>query len=101
MVYDKLNEWSTVNQVKVIKTDLPFRVGTGELDDLCFDEDANKKLTLSRLGVFRLLNTITKQYPDTDICISREEMKKAINPNSASNVRRKSFGTNNIKHTDQ
>lgn len=29
-------EWCFKNNINIIKTDLPFRLGTGELDEMCF-----------------------------------------------------------------
>lgn len=60
---NQLATWSTVNGVKVIKTNLQFRLGTGEVDRLCFysNKDDNQGNFLNRFGVIRLLNVINQQ----------------------------------------
>lgn len=39
---DQLMNWSSTNGVSLIKTDLPFRLGTGEADDMCYDLNKDK-----------------------------------------------------------
>ena len=39
---EKLNQWSQVNGIKVIKTNLNFKLGTGETDEMCY-ETINEK----------------------------------------------------------
>ena len=74
-------EWCFKNNINIIKTDLPFRLGTGELDEMCFttNEDTSD-VTLNRFGVLRLLNTISKQYPDINLCSDAKELKLDQNP---------------------
>ena len=55
----KLIEWCAKNSVTVVKTELSFRLGTGEMDVNCFD-DGTTETTLSRIGTIRLLEAIDK-----------------------------------------
>ena len=72
---ERLHEWSNVNGVQVIKTNMSFRLGTGEVDQMCFNqEEEQSHMVLNRYGAIRLLDTIAKQYPDLNICISRKEL---------------------------
>ena len=74
----KLIEWSYNNNIHIVKTDLPFKVGTGEIDDMCigYCEQTKGHNILNRYGVIRLLDTIIKQYPDLDICLTKNELLK-------------------------
>ena len=73
-------EWSYNNSIQIIETDLPFKVGTGEIDEMCIDFcEQTKEYILNRYGVVRLLDTITKQYPELDICHTRNELLKTEN----------------------
>ena len=59
---EKLKQWTNVNGIKVINTNLNFRIGTGEVDDLCYNvEGENPHSVLNRYGVLRLLSVINKQ----------------------------------------
>lgn len=55
---NKLKVWAESNGISLIKTNLNFRLGTGEVNEMCFKEDG---VFLNRLGVIRLLATISKQ----------------------------------------
>jgi len=68
---EQLMDWSHSNGVSIIKTDLPFRLGTGDLDELCFDVQDGEEFSgvlLNRLGAIRLLSTIKKQCPHFKLC---------------------------------
>ena len=59
---DKLKDWCNVNGIKLVKTNLNFMLGTGEVDEMCFDVDSEKAgVSLNRCGVQRLLTVISKQ----------------------------------------
>ena len=59
---EKLMEWCSVNGVMFIKTNLSFRLGTGDIDELCYDYEENiLDVNLNRYGVLRLLEVINKQ----------------------------------------
>ena len=55
--------WSANNGISIIKTNLQFRLGTGEVDHMCFNENSENDNYLNRFGVIRLLNVISKQCP--------------------------------------
>ena len=58
-----LINWSTNNGVSVIKSNLKFRLSTGEVDNLCFNTSIieQEENYLNRYGVIRLLDAINKQ----------------------------------------
>ena len=59
---NQLATWSTNNGATVIKTNLQYRLGTGEVDQMCFHKDIeNNGNFLNRYGVIRLLNIIAQQ----------------------------------------
>ena len=59
---EKLNQWSLVNGVKVMKMNLSFMLGTGEIDEMCFESENEKAgMILNRYGALRLLSVIHKQ----------------------------------------
>ncbi len=58
---EHLTRWAELNGVKVIKTSTCHTLGTGEVDDLCFEKENKANTILSRLGIIRLLTTI-KRY---------------------------------------
>ena len=55
----KIIDWGAKNSVTIVKTELSFRLGTGEMDVNCFDDDTTVT-TLSRIGTIRLLEAIDK-----------------------------------------
>ena len=59
---NKLGEWSNVNGIKLIKTNLNFKLGTGEIDELCFNTECEENnVNMNRYGTQRLLSAISKQ----------------------------------------
>ena len=59
---NKLNEWSSVNGIKVIKMNLSFKLGTGEIYEMCFKSENEKSgMILNRFGALRLLSVMHKQ----------------------------------------
>ena len=59
-----LAAWCANNGVSLIKTNLQFRLGTFEVDNMCYQmNQENQGNFLNRFGVIRLLNIIAKQCP--------------------------------------
>ena len=58
-----LINWSETNGISVIKSNLKFRLGTGEVDSLCFNSGIieQEENLLNRYGVIRLLDAIQNQ----------------------------------------
>lgn len=57
-----LSEWSLENGVSVIKCQLSFKLGTGEVDNLCYHTDhEHSGIFLNRYGVIRLMSILSKQ----------------------------------------
>lgn len=51
---EHLNDWGERNEISVLKTDLAFNLGTGEVDDMWYTLDKNlSKYVLNRYGVTR------------------------------------------------
>ena len=62
MYNEKLKDWCSVNGVNFIKMNQSFRLGTGDIDELCYDyEDNVSPVYFNRYGALRLLNVINKQ----------------------------------------
>ena len=62
MYNEKLLNWCSVNGVNFIKTNLSFRLGTGDIDEICYNSGGNdSEDNLNRYGVLRLLKIINKQ----------------------------------------
>ena len=58
---EKLQQWTTANGVELIKTNINFKLGSGEIDEICYDVNVATCPTLNRYGVVRLLKTINKK----------------------------------------
>ena len=62
MYNEKLKDWCSVNGVNCIKVNLSFRLGTGDIDEMCYNrEDSVSPLDFNRYGALRLLTVINKQ----------------------------------------
>ena len=58
---EQLENWCKENGVILIKTFLAFKLGTGEVDNSCYDvSEEYSGVFLNRVGVIRLLSTIAK-----------------------------------------
>ena len=54
-----------------------FKLGTGDLDELCFNmENGIEPYTLNRLGAIRLLDTIDKQCPGFQLYCNWKNVKR-------------------------
>ena len=79
---EKLNQWSHVNGIKVIKTNLKFKLGTGEIDEMCYETENNEdKIRLNRYGALRLLSIIHKMCD----CLGTKEKNQANNNDTTYN----------------
>ena len=93
---NQLMEWSSNNGVSVIKTDPSFRLGTGDVDEMCYDVDGDLSgILLNRLGTIRLLTTIKNQCPYFSLCDNWNTMKrnydKILTNNDRNNITSKNF----------
>ena len=59
----KLTDWSEHNGVKIINTNLQFRLATSDIDQMCYQTMKDSEDYLNRLGTIRLLNVISSQCP--------------------------------------
>ena len=73
---EHLLEWGESNGITILKTTQNFRFSTGEYDDMCFDDD-NGCSILNRLGVVRLLDTISTQCSEFKLCKNWNKAKKS------------------------
>ena len=85
---DHLVTWSKANGIPVIDTVPIFTLGTGELDDLCFDKGTDSNFWLNRLGAIKLLTTINRQCPQLKLCDNWEIKRKAHTSTIQANERR-------------
>ena len=61
---NQLPAWGESNGIKVIKTNLQYRLGTGDIDQMCYDgTQMIEGKFLNRFGIIRLLNIIASQCP--------------------------------------
>ena len=76
---EHLEKWCEKNGVTIIKTVSTFRLGTGDLDDLCFETAKdNVSMIFNRLGVIKLLGTIKKQCADFHLCSDWNNVKRKL-----------------------
>ena len=92
--------WSANNGVSIIKTNLQFRLGTGEVDHMCFNENSENDNYLNRFGVIRLLNVISKQCSWFKLHENWESIMSQSMPTSSYNQRNINLNENNPKKTD-
>ncbi|KAK4294401.1 hypothetical protein Pmani_032972 [Petrolisthes manimaculis] len=85
-------KWAETNGIPVIDTVPTFTLGTGELDDLCFDKKTGLHSTLNRLGVIKLLGTINKQCPQFKLCPNWEEVRRDTRTYTAQTGERRGTG---------
>ena len=58
---EKLHQWSAANGIKSLKTNIYFKWGTDDVDNVCYDVHNMSEATLNRYGVIRLISAINKQ----------------------------------------
>ena len=80
---ENLVEWGKQNGVSVVKTAPVLTLGSGETDDMCFEED-NQIQLLNRLGIIKLLSTIDKQC--NGFTLSKNWQKTKKNSGSLFNI---------------
>ena len=73
---EQLLKRGKANGLTILKTVPNFKLSTGELDDLCFEDDANSA-ALSRIGIIRLLDTVVNQRPEFILCKTWKQVKKS------------------------
>lgn len=70
---EHLNKWGESNNINIIKTALGFKLGTGEVDDSCYEFTRQScGCILNRHGVVRLLKCFNKQYPAFKLSLKRD-----------------------------
>ena len=58
---EQLEEWCKENGINLVKSFLAFKLGNGEVDEICYDVgEENSGVFLNRFGAIRLLSTIDK-----------------------------------------
>ena len=77
----KLNKWGESNGISIIETNLNFRLGTGEVNEMCFREDG---IFLNRLGVIRLLTTISKKLDYFKLAKNWKDITRNYGPSKLS-----------------
>ena len=74
---NKLDKWSESNGISIIKTNLEFRLGTGEVNELCFREDG---IFLNRFGIVRLLTTLSKKCDFFELAKNWKDISRSHGP---------------------
>ena len=84
----KLEKWSDTNGVVFVKTNEYFKLGTGEIDLLCYENaDELDYDILSRVGAIRILDAISSKSEGKFVC------------NNWRVIKQKSFGGSNSRKT--
>ncbi|MEL6988692.1 MAG: SGNH/GDSL hydrolase family protein, partial [Bacteroidota bacterium] len=92
-----LGDWSSVNGINIIDCDSAFRLGNGEIDDMCYDFDFNNEgVFLNRFGVKRFLSSLVLKCNDFTLCDEWNVIKRT---HDASNVR-SMFRSKNQRNRD-
>ena len=74
---DALSDYCSTNNIRIINCNLPFKIATGELDEMCFNINKdNNCCILNRLGAIRLLDCIAKKCQDFKLCDNWTEVKR-------------------------
>lgn len=71
-----LFKWGEANGIGIVKTTPDFTLGTGNVDELCFEDEENKPILLNRIGVIRMLESIEKQCPGFYLSKDWKNIKK-------------------------
>ena len=75
---DEIEKWGEVNTIPIINTDPSFKLGTGEIDESCFQMSAPYGASLNRLGAVRLLKAIGKQCDKLRDCVNWNNLQKRL-----------------------
>ena len=93
---EHLLKWGKANGVSIIETVSSFSLGTGEVDDLCFDLKQDSNSLLNRLGVIKLMDIIRKQCPMFNMCSNWDHVKRNLNNINPENINTNNRSNNNI-----
>lgn len=85
---NKLLNWCSENGTVYIRTEHYFKLGMGDVDSNCYENDNRPYDNLSRIGAVRLLDAIVCSSQDNLVVDNWKEVKQ--NPHRSDNVRRKS-----------
>ena len=76
---EQLLEWGETNGVNIVKTAPEFTLGTGNVDEWCFDKEDKKPCILNRLGVIKLLSVLQKQCSGFHLCKNWSSIQRQPN----------------------
>lgn len=77
---EHLLKWGETKGVEIIKSELAFRLGTGEIEELCFDQLEDDLVSfLNRLGVIKLLDTIGNQCTEVELRVDWNTLRRNFN----------------------
>lgn len=93
---EHLLKWGKANGVNIIETVSSFSLGTGEVDDLCFDLKQDSNSLLNRLGVIKLMDIIRKQCPMFNMCSNWDHVKRNLSNINPENINKNNRSNNNI-----
>lgn len=73
---EQIKKWSEINEIAIINPDLHFKLGTGEVDESCFQVHYQKNYALlNRSGAVRLLKSIGKECDKFSVCVNWEKLQ--------------------------
>ena len=98
---EQLTKWCETNGIKIIETVPTFKLGTGELDELCFDIKNDSYSALNRLGAIKLLGVIKRQCPEFQLCTNWEQVKITRNTYHAQRREKRSTEADNPTPTSR
>ena len=65
---EQLHESGEANGINIMKTAPEFTLGTGTVDEWCFDMEDKKPCILDRMGVIKPLSALEKQCSGFHLC---------------------------------
>ena len=84
----QLFKWGEANGIDIVQTVPPFLLGTGELDEFCYDMRDNSHSLLNRQGIIKLLTAIERQCPGFHL---RTDWQKAKRNSDKSQAKEEQF----------
>ena len=105
---DSLQEYCNTNLIEIINCNLPFRMATEDIDEMCFNVNTDKNsCILNRYGAIRFLECIAKSCKDFKLNEKWNEIKSQTISRNVNNdysgpfnIRPESNKNNNVRFRD-
>lgn len=73
---EEFRKWCEMNGISIINPEPAFRLGTGEIEELCYELPGEYQGTLlNRLGATRLISVIGKVNENLKVCVNWDKVK--------------------------